>query len=294
MSLTLGRRVVAEALGTALLLAVVVGSGIMGERLAGGNVALALMANTLATGAGLVAIIMAFGPISGAHLNPAVTVADAALGGLRWRDVPAYVLAQAIGAFIGVALADAMFGEPIFAASQRVRAGGAQCLSEFVATFGLLAVIWGVARRRAAAVPFAVGAYITAAYWFTASTGFANPAVTIARAATNTFAGIRPADAPAFVVAQCMGAGTATVLFRWLVPGLPKIAAEVVVPHPNHAEEASLSTGVINETCRPPVPRPFPVHRQFRPQRVRRILPSQARWEAIRIVQCRSGTPPAL
>jgi glycerol uptake facilitator-like aquaporin len=241
MSATLGRRVVAEALGTALLLAVVVGSGIMGERLAGGNVALALMANTLATGAGLVAIILAFGPISGAHLNPAVTVADAALGGISWRDVPVYVLAQVTGAFVGVALAHAMFGEPIFAASQHLRAGRAQFLSEFVATFGLLAVIWGVARRRAAAVPFAVGAYITAAYWFTASTSFANPAVTLARAATNTFAGIRPADAPAFVVAQCIGAGAATVLFRWLVPALPTIAREVVVPHPTHADEASFS-----------------------------------------------------
>ena len=143
MSATLGRRVVAEALGTALLLAIVVGSGIMGERLAGGNVALALLANALATGAGLVALILTFGPISGAHLNPAVTMADAALGGLRWREVPAYVGAQVLGALAGVAVGDAMFGEPLFSASQRVRAGGGQFLSEFVATFGLLAVIWG-------------------------------------------------------------------------------------------------------------------------------------------------------
>ncbi len=175
MSTTLGRRVTAEALGTALLLAVVVGSGIMGERLAGGNVALALLANTLATGAGLVALILTFGPISGAHLNPAVTVADAALGGLRWPEVPAYVAAQVIGAFLGVAVGNAMFGEPLFSASEHVRSGGGQFLSEFVATFGLLSVIWGVARRRATAVPFAVGAYITAAYWFTASTSFGKP-----------------------------------------------------------------------------------------------------------------------
>jgi len=238
MSATLGRRVVAEALGTALLLAIVVGSGIMGERLAGGNVALALLANALATGAGLVALILTFGPISGAHLNPAVTMADAALGGLRWREVPAYVSAQVLGALAGVAVGDAMFGEPLFSASQRVRAGGGQFLSEFVATFGLLAVIWGVARRRAAAVPFAVGAYIAAAYWFTASTSFANPAVTIARAATDTFAGIRPADVPAFIAAQCLGAGAATALFRWLVPVLPDTAPEVVVPHSARAEEA--------------------------------------------------------
>jgi len=238
MSATFRRRVVAEALGTALLLAVVVGSGIMGERLAGGNVAVALLANTLATGAGLVALILTFGPISGAHLNPAVTVANAALGGLRWREVPAYVGAQVLGALAGVAVGDAMFGEPLFAASQHVRAGGAQFLSEFVATFGLLAVIWGVARRRATAVPFAVGAYITAAYWFTASTSFANPAVTIARAATDTFAGIRPADVPAFIAAQCLGAAAATALFRWLVPVLPDTAPEVVVPHSARSEEA--------------------------------------------------------
>ena len=238
MSATFRRRVVAEALGTALLLAVVVGSGIMGERLAGGNVAVALLANTLATGAGLVALILTFGPISGAHLNPAVTVANAALGGLRWREVPAYVGAQVLGALAGVAVGDAMFGEPLFAASQHVRAGGAQFLSEFVATFGLLAVIWGVARRRATAVPFAVGAYITAAYWFTASTSFANPAVTIARAATDTFAGIRPADVPAFIAAQCLGAAAATALFRWLVPVLPDTAPDVVVPHSAGAEEA--------------------------------------------------------
>jgi len=216
---TLARRVVAEAVGTALLLAAVVGSGIMGERLAAGNVAIALLANTMATGAALVALILTFGPISGAHFNPAVTLADAFQGGLRWPDVPAYVVVQVIGAFGGVAAAHLMFGEPIFFASRHARAGGAQVFSEFVATFGLLAVIWGCARLNASRVPFAVAAYITAAYWFTASTSFANPAVTLARSASDTFAGIRPADAPAFIAAQLAGAGAATSLFRWLTPG---------------------------------------------------------------------------
>ncbi len=226
-----GRRIVAEALGTALLLATVVGSGIMGERLAGGNVAIALLANTIATGAALVALILTFGPISGAHFNPAVTLADASQGGLRWRLVPWYLVAQVVGAFAGVAAAHLMFGEPLFFASQHERSGAAQFFSEFVATFGLLAVIWGVVRRRSDAVPFAVGAYITAAYWFTSSTSFANPAVTLARAASDTFAGIRPADAPGFVVAQLAGAAVATALFRWLVPALPDVAQDVVVPH---------------------------------------------------------------
>jgi glycerol uptake facilitator-like aquaporin len=228
---TLGRKLVAEALGTALLLATVVGSGIMGESLAGGNVAIALLANTLATGAALVCLILTFGPISGAHFNPAVTLADASQGGLRWREVPGYVAAQTLGAFAGVAAAHGMFGRPLFFASHHARSGGSQLLSEFVATFGLLAVIWGVARRRSAAVPFAVGAYITAAYWFTASTSFANPAVTAARAASDTFAGIRPIDAPGFIVVQLAGAMAATLLFRWLVPALPAVAKDVVVPH---------------------------------------------------------------
>jgi glycerol uptake facilitator-like aquaporin len=227
----LARRAFAEGLGTALLLATVVGSGIMGERLAGGNVAIALLANTLATGAGLVALILTFGPISGAHFNPAVTLADATQGGLPWREVPAYVLAQVAGAFAGVAAADAMFDLPLFAASRHARTGPSQWFSELVATFGLLAVIWGCSRRRAASVPFAVGAYVTAAYWFTASTSFANPAVTLARAATDTFAGIRPADVPGFVLAQLAGAGLATAVFRWLTPALPTFAKAVVVPH---------------------------------------------------------------
>src|SRR5438094_2427891 len=215
---TLARRVTAESVGTALLLAAVVGSGIMGERLAGGSVAVALLANTLATGAALVALILAFGPISGGHFNPAVTLADASQGGLAWGEVPLYISVQIAGAFAGVAAAHAMFETPLFFASRHVRSGPAQVFSEFVATFGLLAVIWGCARVRADAIPFAVAAYITAAYWFTASTSFANPAVTLARSATDTFAGIRPADAPAFIVAQLLGAGSATALFGWLAP----------------------------------------------------------------------------
>jgi len=221
----------AEAVGTALLLAGVVGSGIMGERLAAGNVAIALLANTLATGAMLVALILTLGPISGAHFNPAVTLADASQGGLPWREVPGYVAAQLAGAFAGVATAHVMFGEPVFSSSRHIRAGEAQIFSEFVATFGLLAVIWGCARLRPASSPFAVGAYITGACWFTASTSFANPAVTLARSASDTFAGIRPADAPGFIVAQLAGAAAATLLFRWLAPSLPADAASVVVAH---------------------------------------------------------------
>jgi glycerol uptake facilitator-like aquaporin len=231
----LARRATAEAVGTTLLLATVVGSGIMAERLSAGNVGLALLANALATGGGLVALIFTFGPISGAHLNPAVTLADASQGGIAWREVPGYLVAQLGGAFAGVALAHGMFGEPLFAPSRHVRAGPAQLLSEVVATFGLLAVIWGCSRRRSKAVPFAVAAYIVAAYWFTGSTSFANPAVTLARSATDTFAGIRPADAPGFVIAQLVGAALATALFRWLTPALPETAPAVVVPHAGRA-----------------------------------------------------------
>lgn len=227
--MTLTRKLTAEALGTTFLLAVVVGSGIMAEQLAGGNIALALLANTVATGAGLVALILTFGPISGAHFNPAVTLADAWQGGLPWRVVPGYLLAQVIGAFAGVAAAHGMFGEPLFVASQHIRTGPSQWFSEFVATFGLLAVIWGCVRQRPALTPFAVGLYITAAYWFTASTSFANPAVTMARAATDTFAGIRPDDVLPFVIAQLLGAFAATALFHWLIPTLE--AQDVLIPH---------------------------------------------------------------
>jgi glycerol uptake facilitator-like aquaporin len=225
------RAVVGECIGTALLLAAVVGSGIMGDRLSGGNVGLALLANSVATGAALVVLILTFGPVSGAHFNPAVSVADATQGRLSWLNAGRYVLAQVAGAFIGVAIADLMFGEPMFSVSQHVRAGLPLALSEFVATFGLFAVIWSCSRRRSTVVPFAVGAYITAAYWFTASTSFANPAVTLARAATNTFTGIRPSDVPAFLIAQALGASVATILFRWLVPALPTTTGTLVLPH---------------------------------------------------------------
>jgi glycerol uptake facilitator-like aquaporin len=239
---SLSRRAVAEFVGTAMLLATVVGSGIMGERLAGGNVAIALLANTIATGAGLVALILTFGNVSGAHFNPAVTLADASQGGLSWRDVPVYFAAQVAGAFVGVAVAHVMFKEPaLFVASQHERSGPSQLVSEFVATFGLLAVIWGCVRRRPDAVPFAVGAYITAAYWFTSSTSFANPAVTLARAATDTFAGIRPADAPGFIVAQLLGAAASTALFRWLVPTLPLYAPRVVARAPSPTQDEELT-----------------------------------------------------
>jgi glycerol uptake facilitator-like aquaporin len=231
LRVTWSRRCASEAIGTALLLIAVVGSGIMGDRLSGGNVAIALLANSIATGAALVVLILTFGPISGAHFNPAVSVADATQGGLLWADATRYVVAQVSGAFVGVAVADAMFGEPLFSASTHVRAGWPLALSEAVATFGLLAVIWSCSRRRSAVVPFAVGAYITGAYWFTSSTSFANPAVTLARAATNTFTGIRPADVPVFLIAQGIGATAATMLFRWLVPALAQTADRVAVPH---------------------------------------------------------------
>jgi glycerol uptake facilitator-like aquaporin len=202
----------------------IVGSGIMGERLAAGNVAIALLANSVATGAALVALILTFGSVSGAHFNPAVTLADAMQGGISWSEVPGYVMAQVIGALFGVAAAHAMFGLPLFSVSHHARSGRALAGSEFVATFGLLFVIWGCARLRFSAAPFAVGAYITAAYWFTASTSFANPAVTLARSLSDTFAGIRPADAPAFIMAQLIATPIAVLLFRWLVPAQPKNA----------------------------------------------------------------------
>jgi glycerol uptake facilitator-like aquaporin len=224
------RAVGAEVLGTAFLLAAVVGSGIMGERLAGGSAAIALLANSLATGAALVALILTFGPISGGHFNPAVTVAAASLGGLRWSRAGGYIAGQVAGAFLGVAAAHLMFAEPLFSVSMHERSGAAQMFSEAVATCGLLSVVWGCSRSRAATVPFAVAAYITAAYWFTASTSFANPAVTIARAFTNTFAGIRPADVSGFLIGQIAGAIAATILFKWLVPPLPATADEIVVP----------------------------------------------------------------
>lgn len=230
MTASLSRRLTAEAIGTAMLLAAVVGSGITADRLSGGNQAIALLANTVATAAALIALILTFGPISGAHFNPAVSMADASQGGIRWREVPAYVVVQVLGACAGVWLAHVMLGERVFMLSVHARSGLAQMVSEFVATFGLLSVIWGCSRGRSDTVPVAVAAYIAAAYWFTASTSFANPAVTMARALTDTFAGIRPADVPGFIVAQFAGATAATLLFRWLVPALPRSAERVVVP----------------------------------------------------------------
>ena len=232
MKYGLRARAVSEFLGTGFLVAAVVGSGIMAERLAGGNTAIALLANTIATGAALVALILTFGPISGAHLNPAVTFADAMKRGVPWSEVPAYVVAQCLGGISGTVLAHLMFGLRWISFSTHARGGFALLLSEFVATFGLMSVIWGCSRSRPSATPFAVASYIVAAYWFTASTSFANPAVTLARALSDTFAGIRPADAPLFIVAQFAGALAATAVFSWLVPVLRADAETVLVPHP--------------------------------------------------------------
>jgi glycerol uptake facilitator-like aquaporin len=234
MTISLPRRLAAEFLGTAFLVAAVIGSGVMGERLANGNVALALLANTIATGAALIALILTYGPISGAHLNPAVSLADAMEKGLSWSHASQYTVVQILGGIIGAMIAHWMFGLPPIFLSQHVRSGAPQFLSEFVATFGLVSVIWGCSRARMDVVPFAVGAYITAAYWFTSSTSFANPAVTIARSLSDTFAGIRPADVPLFIVAQLTGAIAATLLFRWLIPSLPSVAKDVLVSHHNN------------------------------------------------------------
>ena len=230
MKFSLRARTAAEFLGTAFLVAAVVGSGIMAERLSAGNVAIALLANTIATGAALVALILTIGPISGGHMNPVVSVADALQGTLPWSETLQYVFAQLTGGIAGTILAHAMFALPLISLSHHVRSGSAQFLSECVATFGLLSVIWGCARSRAGTVPFAVASYITAAYWFTASTSFANPAVTIARSLSDTFAGIRPVDVPLFIVAQFLGGLGATLLFRKLIPTLPSSAKAVVLP----------------------------------------------------------------
>ncbi len=214
--MTVARRAMAEGVGTAMLLAVVVGSGIMGERLAGGNLAIALLANAIATAGGLIALILTFGPVSGAHFNPAVTLSLALTQRLPWRDVAPYLLAQFAGAVLGVWAAHLMFGEAVLQISSKARPGPALFWSEIVATFGLLTVILGGIRNRSEAIPYAVAAYIAAAYWFTASTSFANPAVTGARALSDTFAGIRPHDAPAFMLAQVIGAAIAVAFDRLL------------------------------------------------------------------------------
>lgn len=236
-----GRRLACEAAGSAVLLAAVVGSGIMAQRLAGGNVAIALIANTLATGGALFAIIATFGPYSGAHFNPVVSLADAWQGGLPWREVPGYLTVQIAGAVSGVAIANLMFGDPLFFASQQVRAGAAQGLGEAVATFGLLATIWGCSRRAPQLVAFAVPAYIVGAYWFTSSTSFANPAVTIARSLSDTFAGIRPADVPLFIGAQLAGGLAATLFFHWVDPVRTSGIDPLAVPHKIGSREAKRS-----------------------------------------------------
>jgi glycerol uptake facilitator-like aquaporin len=234
--MTLSRRLAAEFLGTAFLVAAVVGSGIMGERLAAGNVAVALLANTIATGAALVALILAFGPISGAHLNPAVTVSVALEHGISWLESSQYIAVQILGGITGAVAAHLMFGLSPISLSHHARSGPAQFLSEFIATFGLVCIIWGCSRSKPETVPYAVGAYITAAYWFTSSTSFANPAVTIARSISDTFAGIRPADAPLFVIAQLLGAISATFLFRWLLPASSTATPDCVRPETTTAE----------------------------------------------------------
>jgi glycerol uptake facilitator-like aquaporin len=214
----LSTRLVSEAVGTGLLVVAVVGSGIMGERLADGNVAVALLANSIATGAALIVLISILGPVSGAHFNPVVTLADAWERRSMRADLPAYIGAQIFGGLMGVALANTMFDLPLFFASTHSRNGSALLLSEVFATFGLILTIRGCAKLRSDVGALAVAAYITGAYWFTSSTSFANPAVTLARAATDTFAGIRPADVPGFVVAQLLGAGIATTTAVWLFP----------------------------------------------------------------------------
>jgi glycerol uptake facilitator-like aquaporin len=233
---SLSRRLAAEGIGTALLLATIVGSGIMGEHLAAGNIAIALLANSLATAGVLYVLIEWFGPISGAHFNPGVTVAMAVRGDIGWQCVPAYIVVQIASAIAGVAVADLMFELPIFAWSQHVRAGPAQWLSEFVATFGLLGIIWVCSRSKLSAVGGLVAAYIGAAYWFTASTAFANPAVSIARAMTDTFAGIRPVDAPAFIAAQVLGTAAAISVFGWLVSGANRVPSRKTSPSIENAE----------------------------------------------------------
>lgn len=223
--MTKGRRLVAEGLGTALLTAVVVGSGIMAEQLAQGQAAIALLANAIAAGLGLAVLILAFAPVSGAHLNPVVTLSEAWQANMPMSEAAPYIAVQVAGAFAGVAATHLMFEAPLFFASGHARTGIAQWWSEFVATFGMMAVVIGCSRSRPAVTPFAVGAYITAAFWFTSSSAFTNPAVTLAKAASNTFTGIRPIDVHGFIVAQLLGAAAATMLFGWLYPHPRKEAA---------------------------------------------------------------------
>jgi len=216
MMVSLSRRAAAEFIGTAFLLMAIIGSGIMAERLSGGNAAITLLGNSLSVGAALVCLIFAFGGVSGAHFNPAVTLADSILGKFAWKDLPVYFIAQIAGAFAGVALANMMFDLPAFQFSEKVRSGPSQFLAEFVATAGLILVIYGTLRKHERAIPFAVAAFIISAFWFTSSTSFANPAVSLARSVSNTFAGIRPIDVPAFVIVEFIAAVAAAYLVRWL------------------------------------------------------------------------------
>ena len=230
MRYDLARKATAEAVGTGLLVAIVVGSGIYAERLSPNDIGLQLLENSIATGAGLVALILAFGSVSGAHFNPVVSLADRVLGGITSRELAVYVPAQIVGGCVGAVVANLMFNLDAVTLSTHSRSSGGLWLGEVVATFGLLIVILGVVRSgRASAAPFAVGGYIAAAYWFTSSTSFANPAVTIARTLSNTFAGIKPWSAPAFIVAQVLGGAAAVALARFLYPQLP--AADLIVPH---------------------------------------------------------------
>ena len=226
MMLSLGRRAASEFIATAFLLMAVVGSGIMAQSLAGGNVALALLANAIATGGALLALILAFGPVSGAHMNPVVSLADAIRGGIRWLDAAVYTFAQCAGSITGVVAANRMFGLPLISVSTHIRTGSGNLLGEFLATFGLLAIVWGASRGKPSSVPVAVAAYITGAYWFTSSTSFANPAVTLARALSNTFAGIRPSDVLPFILAQLAGGLAATFLFAWISPSVHAAATD--------------------------------------------------------------------
>jgi len=214
--MTLARRLAAECLGTALLLAMVAGSAVMADRLAGGNAAIALLANSVASASGLLALILAFGAISGAHFNPVVTLSEALQGRMAWRESASFIAVQLLGAFGGIAAAHLMFGEPVFSTAHQARGGACLWLGEFIATFGLITVIIGCSRNRPALTPFAVSAYIVSGYWFTSSSSFANPAMTLARAASSTVAGIRPEHVPAYVAAQLLGAIAATMLFSWL------------------------------------------------------------------------------
>jgi glycerol uptake facilitator-like aquaporin/protein-tyrosine-phosphatase len=250
------QRFAAEGIGTAFLVAGVVGSGIMAQRLAHGDAALALLANTLATAGVLVAVILAFEGVSGAHFNPVVTLVEALRGRTPWAAAGPYVAAQFAGGVAGVAIANAMFGEPLLFASHHARHGAGVLLGEFVATFGLVVVIWGCSLRPARVTAFAVAAYIAGAYWFTSSTSFANPAVTVARTMSDTFAGIAPADAPAFVVMELLGGAAAALLCRWLAKGISRMKQSVLFVCIHNGARSQMAEAFLNALC----PRDFEAH----------------------------------